>query len=126
MVRSNMKANVERIKTRWMRFFLAYDPAPALEKVTCPVLSIIGSKDSQVLPNLNQPAIRAALEKGGNPNFEMVELPSLNHLFQKCTTGALGEYAEIQETFNPEALKRIGDWILKQTNQATPSSVENQ
>ena len=26
----------------WFRFFLMYDPAPALRKVTCPVLAING------------------------------------------------------------------------------------
>ena len=39
------------------------------------------------------------------------ELPGLNHLFQTCQTGATGEYAGIEETISPLALKTVGDWI---------------
>ena len=104
------------LKSKWMRFFLAYDPRPALKNINCPVLAITGSKDLQVLPDLNMPEIKKALMDGGNQEFEMVELEGLNHLFQKCETGAMSEYVGIQETFNPVALKAIGDWIVEQTN----------
>jgi hypothetical protein len=44
--------------------------------------------------------------------FEIaVTLEGLNHLFQECETGAMDEYLTIEETWNPVALKRIGDWI---------------
>ncbi len=42
----------------WFRYFLTYDPATALRKVTCPVLAINGEKDTQVPPKQNLPAIR--------------------------------------------------------------------
>ncbi len=44
-------------------------------------------------------------------NYEVKELPNLNHLFQTAQTGALSEYANIEETISPVALKVIGDWI---------------
>ena len=106
---------VKPIVTPWYRYFLSYDPAPALEKVKCPVLAIIGSKDLQVLPDLNLPAIKKALEKGGNKNFEVKELPGLNHMFQTADTGNPAEYAKIEETTSPVALQTMGDWILKIT-----------
>ena len=115
LVRASINAGSTQMQTPWMRFFLTYDPAPALEKITCPVLAIIGSNDKQVLPSINMPAIKSALERGGNDKYEMVELEGLNHLFQKSETGAVSEYASIEETFNPEALKRIGDWISRVT-----------
>ncbi|MGA3019698.1 MAG: prolyl oligopeptidase family serine peptidase, partial [Bryobacteraceae bacterium] len=98
----------------WYRYFLTYDPAPALRKLTCPVLAINGSKDTQVPPQQNLPAIRKALEEGGNKHFEAVELPGLNHLFQTAKTGAVAEYAQIEETISPVALEKIGNWLLKQ------------
>ncbi len=98
----------------WYRYFLTYDPAPALRKLTCPVLAINGSKDTQVPPRQNLPAIRKALEEGGNQHFEAVELPGLNHLFQTAKTGAVSEYAEIEETISPVALEKIGSWVLEQ------------
>jgi hypothetical protein len=61
------------------------------------------------------PAIRKALEAGGNTNFELDQLPGLNHLFQTAATGAPSEYAEIEETISPLALEKISSWILNQT-----------
>ena len=97
----------------WMKFFITYDPVPTLEKVKCPVLALDGSKDVQVPPQEDLSAIKAALEKGGNKNFKIHELPGLNHLFQDAKTGSPGEYGKIEETFSPGALKIMGDWILK-------------
>ena len=112
---ASFKAQAGTLQTKWMRFFVSHDPRPALKKIDCPVLAIIGSKDTQVVPSINHPEIEKALKAGGNKDYELVEIDSLNHLFQKCETGALSEYASIQETFNPEALKAIGDWISKRT-----------
>ena len=113
VLEGELKTQKVNLQRPWLRFFLKYDPRPALEKIDCPVLAIVGSKDTQVLPDLNMPEIKKALERGGNQDFEMIELPGLNHLFQECETGALGEYRTIPETFNPKALKHVSDWIAK-------------
>ncbi len=105
---------MNRLTSPWMRYFLTYDPAQALRRVTCPVLALNGSKDLQVPPAQNLPAIRKALEEGGNKHFEAIELPGLNHLFQDCKTGSPSEYAEIEETISPMALDKIASWINQQ------------
>jgi uncharacterized protein len=105
-------AQINEITSPWFRYFLTYDPATALHKVTCPVLAINGEKDTQVPPKLNLPAIRKALEQAGNQHFEADELPGLNHLFQMAKTGAPAEYAGIEETISPVALEKIAGWIL--------------
>jgi fermentation-respiration switch protein FrsA (DUF1100 family) len=105
---------IRQVTSPWFRYFIAYDPAPALQKVKCPVLALNGEKDLQVPPKQNLPAIRKALEEGGNTNIEIDELPGLNHLFQTATTGAPSEYADIEETISPIALNKISSWILKQ------------
>jgi uncharacterized protein len=105
---------IKQVTSPWFRYFLTLDPAAALRKVSCPVLAINGEKDTQVPPALNLPAIRKALEEGGNKHFEIDELPGLNHLFQTAKTGAPSEYAEIEETMSPVALEKISSWILKQ------------
>lgn len=69
----------------------------------------------QVLPDENLASIKKALEKGGNKNFEIKEIPGLNHLFQTAETGSPAEYMKIQETISPIALQTIGDWVLKFT-----------
>ena len=97
--------------TPWIKFFLTYDPALALEKVKCPVLAIIGEKDLQVPPKENLPAIEEALKRGGNKNFTVKELPGLNHLFQTAETGSPLEYGKIEETISPLALDTITKWL---------------
>lgn len=107
-------ASIQALTSPWYRYFLTYDPATALRKVTCQVLVLNGSKDLQVSPALNLPVIRKALEEGGNKHFEVDELPGLNHLFQTAKTGSPAEYARIEETISPAALNKIAGWILKQ------------
>ena len=71
---------IKQITSPWFRYFLTYDPATALRKVTCAVLVLNGELDKQVLPQQNLPPIRKALQEGGNEHFEIDELPGLNHL----------------------------------------------
>ncbi len=100
----------------WMRFFLAHDPRPALRRVTCPVLALNGSRDFQVTPKENLAGLRAAFAAGGNRDATVKELPGLNHMFQTATTGALQEYARIEETLAPAALEEISGWIVARTS----------
>ena len=98
----------------WMRYFLSFDPAVYLKKVTCPVLAINGEKDCQVIAKDNLPAIEKWLRAGGNKKFTIKEFPNLNHLFQTAKTGNVSEYAQIDETIAPVALETMGTWILAQ------------
>jgi pimeloyl-ACP methyl ester carboxylesterase len=97
----------------WFRYFLDYDPVPALQKTHCPVLALTGEKDLQVPPKENLPLARKALEVAGNKDFQVVELPGLNHQFQHCYTGLPAESRAIEETFAPDALAMISAWIAK-------------
>ncbi|MEW6194208.1 MAG: alpha/beta fold hydrolase [Bacteroidota bacterium] len=109
--RDVFERNVKIILSPWFRFFLKFDPKLYLETVTVPVLAMNGEKDLQVPPKENLSAIDEALKTAGNKNYKIVELPGLNHLFQTCKTCTVSEYGQIEETFSPEALKIIGDWI---------------
>ncbi|HTY11818.1 MAG TPA: alpha/beta fold hydrolase [Bacteroidota bacterium] len=106
-----VNAAVRQLTSPWFKFFVAYDPLPALEKVQCPVLALDGSKDLQVPPEVNVERLEFAFKTSGNKNAVAKLLPGLNHLFQKAETGAPLEYGKIEETVDPEALKVIGDWI---------------
>ena len=102
---------IAMVRSPWFRELLDYDPRATLKQVKCPVLALNGEKDLQVAAKENLEAIREALRAGGNTRVKTVELSGLNHLFQACQTGAVSEYGQIEETFNPEALKTISDWI---------------
>ncbi|HEY1607561.1 MAG TPA: alpha/beta hydrolase [Allosphingosinicella sp.] len=100
---------LDQLATPWFHYFLRYDPSPNLRAIRVPVLAMGGSLDRQVPPVENLAAIRAALKD--NRDATIVELPGLNHLFQTAKTGAVGEYAEIEETVAPIALDLMAKWI---------------
>lgn len=104
---------IDNVLNPWSRAWLAFDPAPVLQKVRCPVLAICGDRDVQVLAEENLAAIRAALEAGGNPDHTVRTLPGLNHLFQHADTGAIGEYSRIDETISPGVLTLVSGWVTE-------------
>ena len=102
----------ETLFTNWWKYFAAYNPQPALYKVTCPVLAMNGSADIQVTAAENLKGIEAALMKGGNNQFTIKQFEGLNHLFQKCSKCTVPEYGELETTIEPEVLETIGNWLL--------------
>ena len=108
------KRQVPKLQSRWLRFFLTYDPSAALEKIKCPVLAVFGSKDMTLDPEENASAMKSAFSHGHNHNVKIKVLPNLNYLLQKANTGLGREYSSIQETMSPVALETIGDWLSKE------------
>lgn len=97
----------------WWRFFMAQEPKNFLEKISCKVLALNGDKDIQVISESNLAGIKEALAKSKSPKYDVIEMKGLNHLFQKCNSCTVQEYAILTETFSPEALTVIGDWLDK-------------
>jgi fermentation-respiration switch protein FrsA (DUF1100 family) len=108
---ATIERGIQISKTAWFRSLIRQDPAVYLRKVKIPVLALFGEKDFQVDARVNSEAVRAALAAAGNPDYEVRILPGLNHLFQHAGTGGIEEYGTIEETFSPEVLATIGDWI---------------
>jgi len=113
------KAQIDQLSQQlslpWFSDFIKYDPQKSLSKVKCPVLALNGSNDMQVPSKENLKAIETAIKKNGNNDIKTIELSKLNHLFQESETGLPNEYGSIEQTFSPEALKIMGDWILQKT-----------
>jgi uncharacterized protein len=108
-----LQAQMRAASSPWFRYFLTYDPSVILRQLKTPVLAMNGSLDKQVVPSQNLPVIANALEEAGNTDYEIVKLPGLNHLFQTAKSGALSEYASIEETFAPVALETMTEWIAR-------------
>jgi pimeloyl-ACP methyl ester carboxylesterase len=106
-------ADVAMLDSPWMRSFVKTDPKTFWSKVHCPILELIGERDTQVLADPNLEAIAKAL--GTAPQATLRKLPELNHLFQHAKTGMLEEYAAIEETFDPATLELIASWIKEHT-----------
>ena len=110
---ASVQAQIHMLSSPWFRYFLDYDPLPALKKVKCPALVLNGSKDLQVSAAENLPLIQKALEEAGDKEVTVKEVPDLNHLLQHAESGTPAEYGAIEETISAEVLRLIGDWAAK-------------
>lgn len=113
MVKMQVEQQMKPMLSPWIRFFFSHDPAQDLKNIKCPVLALNGEKDMQVIADDNLPVIERTLKNNGNKNVTVIKYPDLNHLFQHSATGMPDEYEKIEETFSPEVLKDMKDWILK-------------
>ena len=93
----------------WLKWFCDYDPSDDIRNTRCPVFALNGNRDCQVLSSLNLETIRSLLPSSKQNMIK--EYPSLNHLFQHCSTGLPTEYGQIEETISPEVLADIAKWI---------------
>lgn len=104
---------VKSVSGKWFRYFLQFDPAPYIKKLSCKVLALNGGKDLQVIASQNIPGIEKALKKSKASVKDIKVLDGMNHVFQTCKKCTLPEYGELEETFSPVALKEMSDWLNK-------------
>ena len=83
-----------------MEFFLGLDLSASLSGITCPVMALNGTKDTQVQCDRNIAVLKAGLPSNSRSVIRAED--GLNHLFQHCVTGEVSEYKSIEETFSPE------------------------
>jgi len=112
-IRTMTETQLSKFKSPWMKYFMVYDPAPALGKVKCPVLLLFGDLDLQVLPSQNRKPMEEALKKGVCPEFQTIIFPKANHLFETAVTGSPEEYSTLPKEFTNGFLSSISKWILK-------------
>lgn len=99
------------MKMNWLDWFNDYDPSDNIRQIRCPVFALNGDRDSQVISSLCLPTLKRLLPP--SKKHLIKEYPSLNHLFQHCTTGLPDEYGQIEETISPEVLNDIVQWVLQ-------------
>ena len=106
----------------WMRSFVRSHPLHDLVKSRVPVLALFGANDWQVKAETHATALREALTTEQRVVVEIV--PRTNHLFQTTETGALAEYAELEETMSPAVLARLVTWTRTSVGLEKPSDLE--
>ncbi len=114
-VKKTVDETIRQFSSKWLKYFLSYDPAKALEKVTIPVLMLFGGKDLQVPVSQNRPPMEEALLKAGNQEYHVKVFPDANHLFQEAGTGSPNEYPQLPKAFVPGFLEEILEWIRVKT-----------
>jgi uncharacterized protein len=110
-VNTNVDKRIASAQTPWFRYFIDFDPVPALERVSCPVLAIFGALDMQVPVSLNRAPMQTALAKSKTKDWKVEILPKANHLFLAAVTGSPVEYAGLEKKFVPGFLELMTGWI---------------
>lgn len=103
---------VNTFKSRWMKFFLTYNPVESLKQVKCPVLLLFGGKDLQVPYYQNEKPMLEALQEAKNNDVTSKIFWEANHLFQKAETGLPSEYKNLEKKFTDGFLDFVTSWIL--------------
>jgi len=102
---------VIQAKSPWVRYYMNYDPQPALTKVKCPSLILFGELDTQVLASQNMEVMKNALIRAGNKEVTTVVIKKANHLFQEAQTGNPTEYPALKKEFVPELFDTLRRWL---------------
>ena len=105
----NLTAVIRQLNQPYLKYFVALDVRPLLGSITCPVLALNGTKDMQVEAGSNLGALRSGLPD--NPCNKLETVDGVNHMFQHCRTGMTAEYRDIEETFAPEVLEILVEWL---------------
>ena len=111
--RDFIRSFLKGLNNPWMLYFLQTDPANYFVKLKCKVLALNGSKDIQVVADPNLAAIDSAVKISAVKILSTEKLTGLNHLFQHCKTCTIQEYSQLEETFSPDALKIMSEWLDK-------------
>jgi dienelactone hydrolase len=101
------------LRSRWMRFFVGFDPASALKQIRCPLLAAFGGLDVQVPAASNRQRLVAALAEANNLDLTVTVYPDANHLFMRAVTGQPAEYATLPKAFVPALLDDITMWVAR-------------
>ena len=107
----NLSAVMRQLSMPYLKHFVTLDVRPLLGVISCPVLALNGTKDMQVEAESNLGALRSGLPD--NPCNKLETVEGVNHMFQHCQTGMTNEYRDIEETFAPEVLEKLVDWLSK-------------
>jgi dienelactone hydrolase len=109
-IEQQVTTQLPALSSAWFRSLLRSDPSADWAKVDAPVLSVFGGKDVQVIAEPESAALEEALEDR-HARSRVEVLADANHLFQTAVTGGLEEYPTLDQTFIPELLPLVTDWI---------------
>jgi uncharacterized protein len=98
--------SVEQMRWDWDHV-LSFNPLPALEKVSCPVLGVFGELDQSTDATGAANGMREALSKGGNHNFTVKIFPNAGHSLQEMPSGS---------RMAPGLFETIGLWVRNQVH----------
>jgi pimeloyl-ACP methyl ester carboxylesterase len=102
---------LEVLRQTWRTQF-SYDPLPAFEQITCPVLALWAGKDKLVPTEMSVSIINQSLKKAKNKDYTLLVFPTANHSMIEVETGASGEWSR-SNGFAAGYWEMLTNWLLK-------------
>lgn len=93
----------------WMFYLFKITPSAELVQLRLPILVLQGKLDQQISYTQSEDVVKMLQTVGRNIQIELFE--KHNHLLQHCKTGNVNEYFDNQESFSPEVLEAITNWL---------------
>jgi uncharacterized protein len=105
----NAPSSLESLQWHWTNV-LSYDPQPALERLTCPVLVLYGELDTIVPASENRKRMEAAFTRAGHRDATIKVFEHANHGFFAAITGGKREAGALKGLV-PGYLDARVDWL---------------
>src|SRR5713226_5133409 len=107
-------SDLNEVRYYW-RTLYSYDPALALEKVSCPVLALFGALDNTTPVPQTIANMQRALKMAGNRNFTYRVFPKGNHGLLESERGYNNEIPKLK-SFVPGLFETMTIWLRKRTS----------
>jgi len=89
-----------------------FNPITLIEKITIPVLTIFGEKDTQIDPFQGAEAYEKALKKAGNRFYRVKLFPEADHGIIIAKTGCMKEQRErYRSSYAPGYIELMQNWL---------------
>ncbi len=98
----------------WIRSFLSFNPLKYLKECKIPFLALFAEMDHETPIEENIGKLRAFANESNNDRIVIKELKEHNHLFQKCNTGTIEEYQQLEPEISADVLNILSNWIKAQ------------
>ena len=102
------KEHAERVaREPWYRFFLQYDPLPAMRQLRVPALILQGQQDVQVTPEQAE-ELAAATRQSDSRRVTVVYFPQLDHTFETLPRSTY------RTPFRNEVVETVVTWLRRE------------
>jgi pimeloyl-ACP methyl ester carboxylesterase len=105
-----------------MRLIYFYDPAPALERLRCPVLFVLGALDTPKAVRENVANVQACLQKAGNRDVTIKVFPNAGHNLFVDEPGDTEKMTTARLHYTPGYLELLETWLAQHTGTSSKAS----